>query len=72
MWPCWISANRIKGRHDNLYALLVFCASGFETTNVYVDGQAVLRNGILTTIDEKELLAWFDQEAERITACFPA
>jgi 5-methylthioadenosine/S-adenosylhomocysteine deaminase len=63
---------RIKGLHDNLYALLVFCASGFETTNVFVDGQAVLREGILTTINEKELLAWFDQEVGRITACFPA
>jgi 5-methylthioadenosine/S-adenosylhomocysteine deaminase len=63
---------RIKGRHDNLYPLLVFCASGYETTNVFVDGQAVLRDGNLTTINEKDLLAWFDQEVGRITACFPA
>lgn len=53
-------------RHDKL-SLLVYAASAADVDTVLVDGKILLRNGILTTIDEEKLINEVQTRAIRLT-----
>jgi 5-methylthioadenosine/S-adenosylhomocysteine deaminase len=41
----------------NPVSAIVYSALGHEVTDVFIDGQPVLRNGVMQTVDEREVLA---------------
>jgi 5-methylthioadenosine/S-adenosylhomocysteine deaminase len=47
---------RITGTHDNLETLLVFCGTPSDVRHTWVDGNLVVRDGELTTVDEREIV----------------
>ncbi len=53
-------------RHDKL-SLLVYAAGAADVDTVLVDGQILLRDGILTTIDEEKLINEVQTRAIRLT-----
>jgi 5-methylthioadenosine/S-adenosylhomocysteine deaminase len=47
---------------------LVYSALGHEVTDVFVDGQPVLRNGQLTRVNEREVMVRSQQAANSLAA----
>lgn len=52
---------------DDVYGALVYSAQRSNVKDVYVEGRALLRDGVLTTIDEEQVIADAKVEARRIT-----
>ncbi len=50
----------------NPVSALVYSALGHEVTDVFIAGQAVLRAGVLTTVDERQVLAQSRAAAESL------
>src|SRR5215467_491546 len=46
----------IRGRHDNLAALLVWCAHGSDVRTVIVDGAVVVEDRRLCSVDEPTVI----------------
>lgn len=57
---------RLRGAHDNLIALLVWCAHGSDVHTVLVDGEVVVDGGRLTRITEEEIGRLVQSRAERL------
>lgn len=63
---------RTRGAHDNLEALLVFCAGPADVDTVLVDGRVVVADGRLTTVDEDEVVRRLDDRIEDLSGLFGA
>lgn len=61
----------IRGRHDNLAALLVWCAHGSDVRTVIVDGTVVVENRRLCLVDETAVVREAQRTAERLVAALP-
>jgi 5-methylthioadenosine/S-adenosylhomocysteine deaminase len=61
----------IRGRHDNLAALLVWCAQGSDVRTVIVDGAVVVRDRRLCLADEAAIMDDAQRAAERLLAAIP-
>jgi 5-methylthioadenosine/S-adenosylhomocysteine deaminase len=61
----------IRGRHDNLAALLVWCAQGSDVRTVIVDGAVVVEDGGLCLVDETAIVHDAQRAAERLLAGIP-
>lgn len=64
-------APRVRGAHDNLEALLVFCASPSDVRMVVVDGKPVVRDGTLATVDEADIVERLGARIGSLGALFP-
>lgn len=64
-------APRVRGVHDNLEALLVFCAGTGDVRTVVVDGVPVVVDGVLTTIDEADVVGRLESRIDALGALFP-
>jgi 5-methylthioadenosine/S-adenosylhomocysteine deaminase len=56
----------------NIYSRLVYTAKSQDVRDVFVNGRAVVRDGILLTVDERQVLEEAEQLAERINRFFVA
>jgi 5-methylthioadenosine/S-adenosylhomocysteine deaminase len=56
----------LRGAHDNLAGLLVWCARGSDVDTVLVEGRVVVERGQLTTMNEKDVIACVQQTAEAV------
>ncbi len=61
----------VRGPHDNLAALLVWCARGSDVRTVIVDGAVVVEDRRLLPIDEAGLLSEIQRVAGRLLAAIP-
>jgi 5-methylthioadenosine/S-adenosylhomocysteine deaminase len=61
----------IRGRHDNLAALLVWCAHGSDVRTVVVDGTVVVDDRRLCLGDEAAIMDRAQRTAERLLAALP-
>jgi 5-methylthioadenosine/S-adenosylhomocysteine deaminase len=61
----------IRGRHDNLAALLVWCAHGSDVRTVIVDGAVVVENRRLCLADEAAIMDEVQRTAERLLTGLP-
>ena len=59
-------APRFRRERDGIYAQLVYTAHASDVTDVMVNGRWVMRDGQLTTLDEKDLLVRAEDYARRI------
>lgn len=59
---------RLRGAHDNLVALLVWCAHGSDVTTVVVDGEVVVEGRRLTRVAEAYIGRLVQASAERLVA----
>jgi 5-methylthioadenosine/S-adenosylhomocysteine deaminase len=59
---------RLRDTHDNLVALLVWCAHGSDVTTVMVDGRVVVEGRRLATIPEQRIARQVQESAERLVA----
>lgn len=57
---------RLGGAHDNLIALLVWCARGSDVHTALVDGEVVVEAGRLTRITETEIGRLVQRRAEEL------
>ncbi|MGE3619132.1 MAG: amidohydrolase family protein [Acidimicrobiia bacterium] len=64
-------APRVRGVHDNLEALIVFCAGTGDVRQVLVDGVPVVRDGALTTVDEADVVGRLQDRIGPLGALFP-
>ncbi|HSF82673.1 MAG TPA: amidohydrolase family protein [Anaerolineales bacterium] len=62
------NAPRFRRDPNGLYAQLVYAAKSSDVTDVMVNGQWLMRERLLTTLDEAELLAQTQDYASRIDA----
>lgn len=60
------NAPRFRRDPNGIYAQLVYAAKSSDVTDVMVNGRWLMRQGALTTLDEKGLLEDADQYARRI------
>ena len=60
------NAPRFRREQEGVYAQLVYAAHANDVTDVMVNGQWVMRDGQLTTLDEKALLVRAEDYARRI------
>jgi 5-methylthioadenosine/S-adenosylhomocysteine deaminase len=56
----------LRGAHDNLAALLVWCARGSDVETVLVEGRIVVEGGRLVTVPEPEIVAAAQRTAEAL------
>lgn len=61
----------VRGRHDNLAALLVWCAQGSDVRTVVVDGTVVVEDRRLCLGDEQAIMDQAQRTAERLLAAIP-
>jgi 5-methylthioadenosine/S-adenosylhomocysteine deaminase len=61
----------IRGRHDNLSALLVWCAHGSDVRTVIVEGTVVVHDRRLCLVDEAAIMAGVQRTAERLLKSIP-
>jgi 5-methylthioadenosine/S-adenosylhomocysteine deaminase len=61
----------IRGRHDNLTALLAWCAHGSDVRTVVVDGTVVVEERRLCLADEAAIALDAQRSAERLLAAVP-
>jgi 5-methylthioadenosine/S-adenosylhomocysteine deaminase len=61
----------IRGRHDNLAALLVWCAHGSDVRTVMVDGTVVVEDRRLCLADEAAIMDEAQRTADRLLAALP-
>ncbi len=61
----------IRGRHDNLAALLVWCAHGSDVRTVIVDGTVVVDDRRVCLADETAIMDGAQRTAERLLAALP-
>lgn len=47
---------------------LVYSALGHEVTDVFIDGRPVMRNGVITTVNQREVLARSQRAAQALAA----
>jgi 5-methylthioadenosine/S-adenosylhomocysteine deaminase len=62
----------IRGVHDNLVALLVWCAHGSDVETVIVDGRVVVERGRLALAPEEHIMTLAQGTAERLVNRIPA
>jgi 5-methylthioadenosine/S-adenosylhomocysteine deaminase len=53
-------------RTENLISNLVYNACGRDVTDVFVDGEQLVKDGALTKLDEKEIIADAQKGAEEV------
>jgi 5-methylthioadenosine/S-adenosylhomocysteine deaminase len=58
----------LRGAHDNLLALLVWCAKAADVETVLVDGRVVVEGRQLVTVPEGAIVAGAQAAAERLCA----
>ena len=56
----------LLGEHENVTSAAVFSATGADVTDVFVNGNRVVKGGALTTVDVPALCARVRQAAEKI------
>jgi 5-methylthioadenosine/S-adenosylhomocysteine deaminase len=56
----------------NVYSRLVYTTKGCDVRDVFVNGRAVVRDGLLLTVDERKVIEQAAQLAERINRYFVA
>jgi 5-methylthioadenosine/S-adenosylhomocysteine deaminase len=56
----------------NLYSQIVYTAKSCDVRSVYVDGRAVVRDGVLLTVDERRIIEQASELAQRINRFFVA
>ncbi|HLY24604.1 MAG TPA: amidohydrolase family protein [bacterium] len=61
----------VRGRHDNLAALLVWCGHGSDVRTVIVDGTVVVEDRRLCLADEAAIMDEAQRTAERLLAALP-
>ncbi len=61
----------VRGRHDNLAALIVWCAQGSDVRTVIVDGTVVVEDRRLCLTDERAVMDEAQRTAERLLAAIP-
>jgi 5-methylthioadenosine/S-adenosylhomocysteine deaminase len=61
----------VRGRHDNLAALLVWCAHGSDVRTVIVDGTVVVEDRRLCLANEAAIMDEAQRTAERLLAALP-
>lgn len=59
---------RLRGAHDNLIALLVWCVRGSDVTTVIVDGRVIVEGRRLRTVAEPHIARQVQESAERLVA----
>jgi len=55
------------GKHENVTSAVIFCATGGDVSDVFVDGKRLVKDGVLLTIDVPALINRVRQTAEKIT-----
>ena len=60
------NAPRFRREPEGIYAQLVYAGHAHDVTDVMVNGQWVMRDGQLTTLDEQALLVQAEDYARRI------
>jgi 5-methylthioadenosine/S-adenosylhomocysteine deaminase len=58
----------LRGPHDNLIAMLVWCVHGADVETVLVDGRVAVDGGRLVSMAEGDILAKAQSTAERLVA----
>ena len=54
------------GEGENVTSSIVFNATGADVTDVFVEGSRVVRNGVLQTLDLRDLFARVNHTAEKL------
>jgi 5-methylthioadenosine/S-adenosylhomocysteine deaminase len=62
----------VRGAHDNLIPLVVWCAHGSDVETVIVDGAIVVEARRLLTVQEDAIIAKAQSVSERLLATIPA
>ena len=55
------------GRYENVTSAVVFCASGRDVTDVFVEGRYVVKNKLLTTMNLQDLIHRVEIASQKIT-----
>jgi 5-methylthioadenosine/S-adenosylhomocysteine deaminase len=56
----------VLGKHENVTSTMVFAATGADVSDVFVNGRQMVKDGVLTGVDIKELIQRVRQTAEKI------
>lgn len=59
------------GRHENVASSVVYNATGQDVTDVLINGQPVMRNRKIATIDEQSVIERVNETSEKIAAKLP-
>lgn len=54
------------GKYENITSAVVYCATGRDVTDVFVDGRRVVAGGVLTTLNLPALIARAERAGEKI------
>jgi 5-methylthioadenosine/S-adenosylhomocysteine deaminase len=56
----------VLGKHENVTSAMVFATTGADVSDVFINGRQMVKDGVLTRVDIKELMLRVRQTAEKI------